>query len=122
MTISHIGAAPERPLSAAVRAGDWLYISGQASTDPVTGTFLPGSFAEEFSRSVENLWRVLASAGGRPEQLVKVVSYLRDEADLPHYNDLYRAAFTHPRPARTTTQVGFQFLRFEIEAVAYLGP
>jgi hypothetical protein len=62
------------------------------------------------------------TAGARPEQLVKAVSYLRDEADLPHYNDLYRAAFTRPRPARTTTQLGFQFLRFEIEAVAYLGP
>lgn len=121
MSIEHFGADPARPLSAAARAGDWLYVSGQASTDPVTGEFLPGTFDEEFDRAATNLLRVLAAAGATYEQVVKITSFVRDEADLPRYNELYLARFAHPRPARTTCAMGFRFLRIEMEAIAYLG-
>lgn len=121
MNIQHVGADPGRPLSAAVRAGDWLYVSGQASTDPATGDFLPGTFEEEFTRAAANLFRVLTESGASYEQLVKVSGFVRDEQDLPRYNELYLARFPHPRPARTTLAMGFRFLRVELEAVAYLG-
>lgn len=119
--ITHHGADPARVLSRSVRAGDWLYVSGQASTDPETGEFLPGTFDEEFERSVANLDRALAEAGADRSHLVRIGSYVRDESALPRYNELYAAAFAHPRPARTTIAMGFGFLQFEIEAVAYLG-
>lgn len=120
--MEHIGARTDRVLTPAVRAGDWLYISGQASTDPESGAFLAGTFDEEFARSVQNLDAVLSAAGASREHLVRLGAFVRDEEDLPRYNQLYLAEFAHPRPARTTTAMGFQFLRFEIEAVAYLGP
>src|SRR5690554_3955779 len=119
--IEHIGAAEGKPLSAAVRAGDWLYVSGQASTDPETGAFLPGTFDEEFERSVSNLYRVIEEAGARTDQIVRITSYIRDESALPRYNEMYVQWFLHPRPARTSIQMGFQFLQFEIDAVLYLG-
>lgn len=119
--IDHIGADETKPLSRAVRAGDWLYVSGQASTDSQTGTFIPDTFDEEFRRSIENLLAVIAEAGATPEQIVRIGAYVRDESALPRFNELYRAAFAHPRPARTTVAMGFQFLQFEIEAVLYLG-
>lgn len=119
--IEHFGADETRVLTPAVRAGDWLYVSGQASTDAVTGAFIPGTFDEEYERSVANLRRVLELAGAREEQIVKIGAFVRDESALPRYNELYLQTFAHPRPARTTTQMGFQFLQFEIEAVAYLG-
>lgn len=119
--ISHFGADPDTVLSRSVRAGDWLYISGQASTDPRTGAFLPGTFDEEFTRSVDNLDNALAEAGADRSRLVRLGSYVRDEDALPRYNELYLRTFAHPRPARTTIAMGFGFLRFEIEAVAYLG-
>lgn len=119
--IEHILAREDRPLTPAVRAGDWLYISGQASTDPETGQFIPGSFEEEFRRSADNLHRVLAAAGTDASRLVRVGAYVRDEASLPLYNELYLAEFAHPRPARTTIAMGFEFLKFEIEGIAYLG-
>lgn len=118
--ITHFGTHQDRPLSAVVRAGDWLYVSGQASTDPETGEFIPGSFDEEFARAVAGLDRALALAGADRSCLVRIGAYVRDEADLPRYNELYRAEFAHPRPARTTVAMGFEFLRFEIEAVAFL--
>ena len=121
MTIDHLGATEASPLSPAVRAGDWLYISGQASTDRATGAFLAGSFDEEFARSVANLRAVIEEAGARMDQIVKITGYVRDEQALPRYNQLYLEAFAHPRPARTTIQMGFEFLQFEIDAVLYVG-
>lgn len=121
MSLEHFATDPDRPLSAAVRAGDWLYVSGQASTDPVTGEFIPGTFDEEFARASANLLRVLAEAGADYEQVVKITGFVRDEDDLPRYNELYCTCFPLPRPARTTTAMGFRFLRVELEAIAYLG-
>lgn len=121
MTIDHVGATASSPLTPAVRAGDWLYVSGQASTDRATGTFIAGTFEEEFERSVANLRAVVERTGARMDQIVKITAYVRDEHALPRYNQLYLEAFDHPRPARTTIQMGFEFLQFEIDAVLYLG-
>lgn len=119
--IEHIGAEPGKVLSRSVRAGGWLYVSGQASTDPETGEFIGGTFDEEFERSVANLDRALAEAGADRADLVRIGAYVRDEDSLPRYNELYLRTFGHPRPARTTIAMGFGFLRFEIEAVAFVG-
>ncbi len=119
--IHHFGAEESRPLSSAVRAGDWLFVSGQASTDPTTGALIPGTFDEEFHRSVDNLRRVLAECGASMEHVARIGAFVRDEDALARYNELYLETFAHPRPARTTVAMGFQFLQFEIEAVAYLG-
>lgn len=119
--MQHFGTTPQHLLSRSVRAGDWVYVSGQASTDRETGEFIAGTFEQEFRRSIDNLDFALAEAGCSREHLVKVGAFVRDESALPHFNDLYRAEFAHPRPARTTVAMGFAFLQFEIDAVAYLG-
>lgn len=62
-----------------------------------------------FDRSVANLRRVLAEAGARDEQIVKINAYVRDEERLPLYNELFVRAFLPPRPARTTVTMGFEF-------------
>lgn len=122
MAIEHFGASPDRPLSPAVRAGEWLFVSGQASTDADTGEVVPGTFAEEFDRSVDNLKRVLASAGADVTQVVKVLAFVSDEAWLSEYNERYLAAFPHPRPARTTFVSPLTLVKVELECQAYLGP
>jgi 2-iminobutanoate/2-iminopropanoate deaminase len=121
MPIEHLGAAPDRPLTPAVRAGDWLFVSGQASTDPVTGAVVSGTFAEEFDRAVANLRSVLATAGADLSHVVKVVAFLSDEAWLAEYNQRYLDAFPHPRPARTTFVSPLELVKFELECHAYLG-
>jgi 2-iminobutanoate/2-iminopropanoate deaminase len=121
MAIQHFGASPGRPLSAAVQAGEWLFVSGQASTDPVTGELLEGSFAEEFDRAVGNLEQVLADAGADLSQVVKVLAFVSDEAWLSEYNQRYLTAFPHPRPARTTFVSPLTLVKVELECQAYLG-
>lgn len=110
------------PLSHAIRAGDFVFVSGQASTDPRTGAFVPASFEEEFARTIENLRRILSAAGADLGDVVRVGAYLRDESVRPLYNELYARTFRPPYPARTTIGNPFQFLQVELDCVAYLGP
>ena len=109
------------PFSPAVRAGDFVFVSGQASVDDA-GQIVRGSFAEEFARSLDNVRRVLAGAGLTLADVVQVRSYVDDPADLPEYNRLYRECFAEPYPARTTVVncLGGA-LRYEIDVTAYAG-
>ena len=109
---------PARNYSAAVGWGDLIFISGQASVDEM-GTIIPGTFEEEFRRSVENLRLAVEGAGSDLKHVVSVRSYVRDPANLPLYNQLYREYFQPPLPARTTlTNCLPDTLHFELECVA----
>lgn len=106
------------PFSPAVQVGDVIYVSGQASVD-AAGQIVPDTFEGEFRRSVENLRKVLESAGSSLDQVVQTRNYVRDAANLPIYNQLYREYFKAPFPARTTiTNCLPPSLQFEIECVA----
>ncbi|MBE35654.1 MAG: reactive intermediate/imine deaminase [Opitutaceae bacterium] len=110
--ISHL------PFSPAVRVGDLIFVSGQASVDK-TGKIIPGTFEEEFRRSVENLRDVLVSAGSDLAHVVQTRNYIRDSADSPLFNKLYAEYFSAPLPARTTISHCLPpILNFEMECVA----
>jgi len=114
------GAVSNLPFSSAVEAGEFVFISGQASVDPESGAIVKDSFANEMDRSFENLHRVLAAAGCGLEHLVSVRCYLARQEDLAEFNDIYREIFSPPYPARTTLVgvLGSDFLKFEVDAVA----
>lgn len=106
------------PFSLATQIGGLIFISGQASVDD-SGAIVGGTFEEEFRRSLENLRRVLEAAGSDLAHVAQVRSYVRDPANVPLYNRLYREYFQEPFPARTTlTSCLPETLHFEIECVA----
>lgn len=104
-----------------VRAGDFVFVSGQAAVDE-SGRLVPGSFAEQMRRAIENVQRVLAGLGLTLADVVRVGSYVRDPEDLAEYNRIYAEYFAPPRPARTTlTGCLTDRIAFEIDVVAYTG-
>ncbi len=106
------------PFSPCVVVGDLIFVSGQASVDE-KGTIVTDSFEGEFRRSVENLRKVLEAAGSDLAHVVQTRNYVREAADVPAYNQLYREYFNDPHPARTTiTNCLPPTLKYEIEAVA----
>lgn len=105
------------PYSPAIRSGDLLFVSGQASVDR-DGAIANGTFEEELRRSMENLRRVLEAGGCGFGDVVQVRAYVRDPADVPRYNELYREYFAPPLPARTTLTGCLDPVAFEIEAIA----
>ena len=109
------------PFSPAVKVGPLVFVSGQASVD-ATGKIVPDSFEGEFRRSVENLRKVLQSAGADLSHVVQTRNYVRDAQDLPLFNRLYTEYFKAPYPARTTiTGCLSPALRFELECIAVVG-
>lgn len=108
------------PFSAAVQAGDFIFVSGQASTD-ANGEIISEGFEGEFRRTMTNLQAILAAAGATLSQVVQVRGYVRDEADWALYNKLYREYFKEPLPARTTLTKCLGQVKFEIDVVAYVG-
>ncbi len=111
------------PYSQAIRAGDFLFVSGQIPLDPVTGTRVEGDVRVQTGRVLENLRGILQAAGASPDQVVKTTVYLSDMADFPAMNEVYATFFTAAAPARATVQVSRlpRDVRVEIDAVAYLG-
>ena len=106
------------PFSPAVVVGDLIFVSGQASVDK-SGKIISDTFEGEFRRSMENVRLVLEAAGSDLAHVVQTRNYVRDAADLPLYNQLYREYFPAPCPARTTiTNCLPPDLKYEVEAVA----
>jgi 2-iminobutanoate/2-iminopropanoate deaminase len=106
------------PFSPAVVVGDLIFVSGQASVD-ATGAIIKDTFEGEFRRSVENLRKVLETAGSDLKHVIQTRNYVRDPANVPRFNELYREYFSAPFPARTTiTHCLPEILHYEIECVA----
>lgn len=112
---------PGIPLSPGVRAGDFLYVSGQVATDDA-GNVVIGNFEAEVNGAIDNVFAVVEAAGGTPEQIVKINAFLANGASFGQFNELYARRF-HTPPARTTVVTGFgnPDVRVELEAIAYLG-
>lgn len=109
------------PFSPAVKVGDFVFLSGQASVDQ-DGNIVEGSFEEECRRSFENIRAILHAAGLDFKDVVQVRNYVGKQEDLARFNQIYKEFFAAPFPARTTL-IGClgTLLKFEVDVVAYAG-
>ncbi len=117
-------AAPRAigPYSQALRAGQWLFLSGQIGLDPSTGDLVAGGVEAQTRRVLENLGAVLRTAGASFEHVVRTTIYLTDLADFNRVNDIYGQFFAAPYPARATVGVATlpRGACVEIDAIARL--
>lgn len=111
------------PYSQAIRAGQYLFASGQIPLDPATGQIVPGGVAEQTHQVLKNLGAVLTAAGCTYRQVVKTTVYLADMGEFGAMNEVYGRYFQAPAPARATVQAARlpRDVRVEIDLVAYLG-
>jgi 2-iminobutanoate/2-iminopropanoate deaminase len=108
------------PFSPVTKVGNLLFVSGQASVD-AEGNIVSDTFEGEVRRSIENLRKVLEDAGSSLKLVAQTRNYVRDGADTPEFNRLYREYFSAPYPARTTIINCLPpTLKFEIECVAVI--
>ena len=108
------------PYSQAVRAGGFIFASGQIPFDPATGEFVPGGIAEQTEQVLKNLTAVFGAAGVGLDQIVKTTVFLADMADFTAMNEVYGRFFGEAPPARSTVQAAGlpRAARIEIDAIA----
>lgn len=108
------------PYSQAIKAGGFIFASGQVGLDPATGKLVSGGIAAETERALRNLKAVLEASDSSLERAVKATVYLVDLNEFSQMNEVYRRFFGEAPPARATVEVRRLPLdaRVEIELVA----
>ncbi len=111
------------PYSQALRAGDYLFCSGQIPLLPDSGEMVAGGVAEQTRQVLDNLTQVLSAAGVDFGSVVKTTIYLADLADFAIVNEIYAEYCVSIAPARATVQVAAlpKGALVEIDAIAYCG-
>jgi 2-iminobutanoate/2-iminopropanoate deaminase len=90
-----------------IEFGDLLVLSGRADVDPASGAIRSADFDGQARRVLADAFEVLAAAGSRPSDVLRVECYLRDAGDFPAWNAIFAESFATPRPVRTTLVTGF---------------
>jgi 2-iminobutanoate/2-iminopropanoate deaminase len=108
------------PYSQAIKAGGFVFASGQIPIDPQTGQFVAGGIAEQTEQVLKNLSAVLEAAGSSLDLVVKTTVFLADMKEFSGMNEVYATFFSGPPPARATVAAAGlpRDARVEIEAVA----
>ena len=110
------------PYSQVVRAGDFLYISGQGPIDPGTNDFSFGDIRHETALTLQNIQKILAGCGATMGDVVKCSVFLAHAGDFAAMNEVYASFFGSAPPARTTVQATLvdPGMKIEIDCVAYV--
>ena len=110
---------PNLPFYPAVRAGDFIFVSGQVSKD-ADGNMLVGSIEVETAGTIESIQRLIAEEGATLDDVVRVTTYLEDSRDFGRYNAVFKRYFENAVLARTTVEARAVITtRIEMEAIVY---
>jgi len=110
---------PNLPFHPAVRAGDFIFVSGQVAKDE-NGTMLHGTIEQETEGTIKAIERILAEEGATLDDVVRVTTYLEDTRDFGRYNKVFGQFFTNAGLARTTVEARAVInTKIEMDAIAY---
>ena len=125
MPLEYLGVPPvasdrqARPFSPAVRAGDFIYVSGQVPAD-AQGEIVSGGIEAQTRQVMQNIQAALALAGATLDDVCKCTCWLDDARDFGAFNRIYMSYFPNGRPARSTTEARLMVdTKVEIDVVAY---
>lgn len=110
------------PYSQAIKAGNFMFISGQIPVDPATGTVVSGGIAAQTKQALENITAILKSENLSLGNVVKTTVFLTDMNDFQTVNQVYGEYFSQDAPARSCIQVARlpKDVSVEIEAIVKL--
>ena len=114
------GAQPVGAYSQGLRAGDFVFVSGQGPLDPKTGKVVGDTIEEQTARVLENIKAILEAGGASMADVVKVSAHLSDMSLFDRYNRVYASYFPDPKPTRTTVGSQLPGILVEIDAIAYV--
>jgi 2-iminobutanoate/2-iminopropanoate deaminase len=111
---------PKGPYSPAVRAGGFVYVSGQTPRNIISGELVGDDIATQTRQTLSNVQRVLSEAGATMQHVVSVTIYLTTVDDWAAMNSVYTEFFSSPFPSRTAVGCSLRDILVEISAIAYV--
>ncbi len=114
---------PIGPYSPAIRAGGFVFVSGQGAVDPKTQVLTGGDIAAQTARTLDNLSAILKAAGTDLGNVLRCTVYLKNMDDFTAMNEVYGRYFTSAPPARSTVEVARlpKDILVEIDVIALAG-
>jgi enamine deaminase RidA (YjgF/YER057c/UK114 family) len=110
---------PNLPFHPAVRAGDYIFVSGQVAKD-ADGNMISGTIEVETKGTIEAIARILAEEGATLADVVRVTTYLDDVRDFGRYNKVFGEYFKDAVLARTTVEARAVInTKVEMDAIVY---
>ncbi|NBX69552.1 MAG: RidA family protein [Proteobacteria bacterium] len=108
------------PYSQAIKAGNFIFVSGQIPLDPKTGNVVGATIEEQTEQVMKNLTAILESQQLSLGHIVKTTVFLSQMSEFPRFNEIYANHMKMPYPARATVEVGKlpKDVKVEIEAIA----
>jgi 2-iminobutanoate/2-iminopropanoate deaminase len=114
---------PVGPYSPGMGFERLVFVSGQAATDPATGTLAGNTVERQTEQCLKNVQAILEAAGSSLQHVLRCGVFLIDMGEFQNMNGVYQRMFANHRPARTTVQVAGlpgEGLLVEIDAIAYV--
>ena len=110
---------PNLPFHPGVRAGDFIFVSGQVAKD-ADGNMVHGTIEEETRATILSIERILAEDGATLDDVVRLCTYLEDTRDFGRYNKVFGEYFKNAGLARTTVEARAVIsTKIEMDAIAY---
>ena len=107
------------PYSQAIKAGDFLFASGQIAIDPEKGKVVAGTVVGQAEQCMKNVGAILEEAGLSYDNVVKTTVYLTDINFFGAVNEVYGKYFQKTLPARSCVEISHRLLR---EIKLYFAP
>jgi 2-iminobutanoate/2-iminopropanoate deaminase len=111
---------PIGPYSQGIRAGNFLFVSGQGPIDPKTGKIIEADIEKQTRQTLQNVKAIVEDSGLALSDVVKVSIFLKNASDFQKMNEIYKTFFQENPPTRTTVQAEFVSpgMLIEIDAIA----
>lgn len=111
------------PYSQGIRAGDFLFLSGQIPIDPETNTIVEDDITSQTKQVMENIKGILEAGGSSMDNVVKATLYVKDMDEYGKINEVYSAYLGKVQPARSTVEVKRlpKDVKIEIDVIAIIG-
>ncbi len=119
--VSSLAPAAIGPYSQGIKAGGFIFLSGQIPLDPQTGEVVGNNVTEQTERVIQNIIGLLSSVGAGLSHIVKATVFLKDMNTFAEMNSVYSKHFVLTPPARSTIEVARlpKDVMVEIEVIAH---
>ena len=112
---------PKGPYSQGIKVGNFVFVSGQGPFDPGTGKVMDSDVVSQTRQTLQNIKAIVEKAGLSMRDVVEVTVFLKNAADFPKIDEVYKGFFGEASPTTRTLEANFVSpgILVTVDAIAY---